>query len=175
MAMSDPRTGSGPGAAGMGAWQILGEEFWKKMAAQRIIMQAKYELPVQAVAFGEKALTLLPAYPQTVTAMKAGAPIQVVHLKEGTSYYVNGVAFVKDAPHPNAALVMLNWMFSKEGQAAVGRAAETYIVRKDVTEDWFKIAELRPGTFTFLDPPNNLDPENARKGSAFAKNIFGAQ
>ncbi|MBM2831782.1 MAG: hypothetical protein HW414_834, partial [Dehalococcoidia bacterium] len=78
-------------------------------------------------------------------------------------------------PHPNAALVLLNWMFSKEGQTAMGGAAKTYSVRRDVNENWFNIAELRPGTFTFLDPPNNLDPQNAPRGAAFAKAIFGTQ
>lgn len=175
MVLTDPRTGSGPGAAGMGAWTILGEDFWKKMATQRITMQVKYEIPVQQVAYGEKSLVLLPAYPQAVSAIQAGAPMQIVHLKEGTSYYVNGVGFITSAPHPNASLVLLNWMFSKEGQAAMSRAAKTYTLRKDITEDWFKIAELRPGTFTFLDPPNNLDPQNAPRGAAFAKTVFGAQ
>ncbi|MBM2831781.1 MAG: extracellular solute-binding protein family 1 [Dehalococcoidia bacterium] len=174
--MSDPRPGQGPGSAGISAWStVLGEEFWKKLAAQRVTLHIRYEIPVNQVTFGEKAIAIFPAYSQSVAAIKAGAPMQIMHLKEGTSYYVNGVGFIANAPHPNAVLVLLNWMFSKEGQAAMGRAMETYTVRKDVSEDWFKIAELRPGTFTFLEPPNNLDPESSKRGGVFGKTIFGAQ
>lgn len=45
------------------------------------------------------------------------------HLKEGT--YITGgsggVALIKNAPHPNAAKVGLNWLLSREGQMAYQR------------------------------------------------------
>ncbi|MBM2832711.1 MAG: Ferric transporter ATP-binding subunit [Dehalococcoidia bacterium] len=172
MVMTDGRTGSGPGASGLWAWTTLGEDFWKKMAAQRITLQARYDIAVNQVAYGEKSIALFPAFSRTVAAIKAGAPVQIVHLKEGTSYYINGIAFVKNAPHPNAALVVLNWMFSKEGQAAIGKATDNYSVRKDLAEDWLRIPELNPGTFTFQEPPNNLDPEASPKGAEYAKKLF---
>ncbi|MBM2831716.1 MAG: Ferric transporter ATP-binding subunit [Dehalococcoidia bacterium] len=171
--MTDPRTGSGPGASGVWVFMPLGEDFWKKMAAQRITMQVRYDLAVNQVVYGEKALVLFPAFSRTVVAIRAGAPLQIVHLKEGTSYYLNGVVMVKNGPHPNASLVFLNWLFSKEGQIVVGKALGNYTIRNDVVEDWMKIPELNAGTFTVMEPPNNLDPEASKKAAEFAKNVFG--
>ncbi|MBM2832527.1 MAG: Ferric transporter ATP-binding subunit [Dehalococcoidia bacterium] len=175
LVMTDPRTGSGPGASGMWIWMTLGEDFWKKMAAQRVTFQVRYDLPVNQVAFGEKSGVIFPAITRLTAAIKAGAPLQIVHLKEGTSYNIRGVSFIKNAPHPNAALVLLNWMFSKEGQAAVCSALESNSVRKDLTPDWLRIAELRPVAYTLVEPANNIDLEGPRKGAEFTKKIFGAQ
>ncbi|MBM2832385.1 MAG: hypothetical protein HW414_1437 [Dehalococcoidia bacterium] len=175
MVMTDPRQGSGPSTSGLYIWMILGEDFWKKMAAQRITQQVRYDVVVNQVAYGEKPVGVFPASSRTVSAIKAGAPIQIVHFKEGTSHNVRSVGLIRNAPHPNASLVLLNWMFSKEGQAAIGRATDNFTIRKDITEDWLRIAELRSQTFTLVDPPNNIDLEGPRKGTEFAKKIFGAQ
>lgn len=173
MVMTDPRTGSGPGASGMGQWMSLGEDFWKKIAAQRVTIHVSYDLPINQLAFGEKSVAIFPTFSRTVAAIKAGAPIQIVHTKEGTDWFLNGIILVKDAPNPNASMVFLNWLFSAEGQKTVGPVLENYSIRTDVVQNWHKIAELVPGTFTLLPSPSNLDLENPRKGAEFTKKIFG--
>ncbi|MBM2831718.1 MAG: putative binding protein component of iron transporter precursor [Dehalococcoidia bacterium] len=175
MVMNDPRTGSGPGASGLGAWTILGEDFWKKMAAQRITLQASYGVQIDQLVHGEKSVGLFPSYSRTVAAIRAGAPLKIVNLKEGTSIYVNAVMVVKNAPHPNASLVFLNWLLTKEGQIVMGKVLENSSMRTDVVEDWWKIAELRPGAYTVLEPPNNLDLETPKKGVDLATKLFGAR
>lgn len=176
IAMTDPRTGSGPGATGLSFWMtVLGEDYWKKLATQRIALQIRYDLAASQTAYGEKSLAIFPSSPLAVAAMKSGAPLQIVHFKEGTSYALNGVAVLKNAPHPNAALVLLNWLLSKDGQAAICKALESYTLRKDVNENWFTIAELRSGTFTMLEPPNNLDPQAGSKGASFGNTAFGVR
>lgn len=173
IAMTEARQGSGPGTSGMFVFSSLGEEFWKKMAAQNITMHVSYDLPVSQVALGEKWITLFPAFSRTIAAIKAGAPVRITHLDGGTSYYINGVNLVKNAPHPNAALVVLNWMFSKEGQAAIGRGADNYTVRKDLKEDWIRIPELNTSTFTLMEPANNSDLTGPKTGTDFATKVFG--
>lgn len=173
MVMSDPRTGSGPGASGLGFWSAkLGEDFWKKMAGQNIMLYIQYGPVVDAIVHGDKAVAVFPAYSSTTTAIRAGAPIRIVHLKEGTSYPLQGIVPIKSAPHPNAAMVLLNWYFSREGQAALGVALDSYTVRNDVTESWLT-PDLNPKNFTMLEPPNNLDPTVAPKAAELAKTIFG--
>ncbi|MBM2831349.1 MAG: extracellular solute-binding protein [Dehalococcoidia bacterium] len=175
IAMTEARQGSGPGTSGMFIFSSLGEEFWKKMAAQRIPMHVSYDLPVSQVALGEKYMALFPAFSRTVAAIKAGAPVQIAHLEGGTSYYINGVNLVKNAPHPNAALVVFNWMFSKEGQVEIGKATDNYTVRNDVQENWIRIPELNLATFTLLEPANNSDLAGPKKGTDFATLVFGAR
>lgn len=176
MSMTDPRTGSGPGATGIAAWmKITGEDYWKKMAAQRIALHTNWTLVVDQVVHGEKVIGILPAYSRVVPPIRAGAPIRIINLKEGTDYFVNSINLTKNAPHPNAALVLMNWIFTREGQAAIGKATENSSIRNDVTQDWIRIAELRPGSYTLLPQPSNLEPEAGKNGAAFAKSIFGAQ
>jgi iron(III) transport system substrate-binding protein len=175
MAMHDPRQGSGPATSGIGIFRSLGEDFWQKMAAQDITLHARFDLPVSQVVNGEKSLSIWPPYSRTIIAIKAGAPIRIVHLDKGTSAYVNAVNIVKNAPHPNASLVLLNWMLSREGQAAIGKAVENYSIRKDVNEDWITIPELNTATFTLLETPNNIDPAITADATEFSNKIFGPQ
>ncbi|MBM2831435.1 MAG: Extracellular solute-binding protein [Dehalococcoidia bacterium] len=121
-----------------------------------------------------RAVAIFPPFgTRLVDAIRAGAPVQIVHLKEGTPDFLYGVSLIKNAPHPNAAMVFLNWLLSKGGQATAGKALENYVVRKDVVEDWFKVAELRPGAFSWLEPSPSLDLQIPKKGADFAKKIFG--
>lgn len=176
MVLTDPRQGSGPGATALGLWSTLTpEDFWKKLATQRVLLQVRYDSVVSQVVYGDKAIGLFPAYANTISAIKAGAPLKIVHLKEGTSYYLSGIVFVKNAPHPNAAMVLLNWMFSKEGQTALSKGLDNYSVRQDLTETWLRVPELNLGTFKLVEPANNLDADAGKKGADFGKKIFGAQ
>ncbi|MBM2831717.1 MAG: extracellular solute-binding protein family 1 [Dehalococcoidia bacterium] len=175
MVMTDPRSGTGPGTSGFFAWMTLGEEFWKKIAAQRPNLQVNPEIPTQQTVSGEKLLAIFPNFLRVTAAIRAGAPLRIVHFKEGTSYYVTGVALIKNAPHPNAALVFLDWMFSKEGQEAIGRTANLYTLRKDVKDSWIAVKELFPENFKALEPPNNIDIEGNAKAVEFSKKIFGAR
>jgi hypothetical protein len=42
------------------------------------------------------------------------------------------MGIMKAAPHPNAALVFINWYLSKEGQEAVGKIQRQGSIRRDV-------------------------------------------
>ncbi|MDO8635304.1 MAG: hypothetical protein Q7R34_03535, partial [Dehalococcoidia bacterium] len=42
------------------------------------------------------------------------------------------ISLIKNAPHPNAALVFVNWMATKEGQEVYTKAVGITSVRKDV-------------------------------------------
>lgn len=172
LVMSDPRTGSGPGTSGLGFWSgKLGDDFWKKMAAQNIILQIVYQAVVDPVVHGDKPVGVFPAYSSTTAAIRAGAPIRMVHLKEGTSYPLQGIALIKNAPHPNAALVLLNYYFTREGQMTLQRALDSYTVRNDIVESWL-LPDMNPKNFNMLEPPNNLDPTTTKKGTDLGKAIF---
>jgi ABC-type Fe3+ transport system substrate-binding protein len=59
-------------------------------------------------------------------------------IKEGLSGS-NGfgtVAIMKNAPHPHAAKVYINWLLSKEGQELYGRALTQGSRRFDVDTQW---------------------------------------
>ncbi len=81
-----------------------------------------------------------------IPVIQEGAPIKLLTLKEGFPVSPIPVAFLKDSPHPNAAKVFMNWMFSPEGMKLFSETALTYSFRKDVPDaappnarmDWTK-------------------------------------
>ena len=64
-------------------------------------------------------------------------------VKEAVSGGFGLVCLFDHAPHPNAARVFVNWIASKEGMAAYGRAIAQAPVRNDVAVDWLE-PELLP-------------------------------
>ena len=63
-----------------------------------------------------------------------GAPIRVVTMKEGEIVSGISMAVIANAPHPNAAKVLINWVLSQEGQSVVGKGLSALPVRKDVPD-----------------------------------------
>ena len=75
------------------------------------------------LAVGKFALAIAAPISDIMTAEKQGLPIGIFQpgqFKEGVNMTVaaGSAALLKNAPHPNAAKVALNWLFSREGQIA---------------------------------------------------------
>lgn len=84
---------------------------------------------------------------------QAGAPIGWALLKDGGYTTVGSavIGIVKDAPHPDAATVFLNWLLSKEGQALVTPYVSAPSWRNDVsTEGLNPLLLPEPGRKYFL-------------------------
>jgi iron(III) transport system substrate-binding protein len=79
---------------------------------------------------------------------KEGVPVQqVLRLPDldGTVAVGNGlVAMFKNAPHPNAAQLAVNWLASKEGLEVYARASQWPTTRNDIDEASFVPAEAIP-------------------------------
>ena len=72
---------------------------------------------------------------------KEGLPVQTVRSLAdlpGTVAVGNGlVALLKDAPHPNAAQLFINWLASREGLELYARAIQWSPTRNDIDEQSF--------------------------------------
>lgn len=64
--------------------------------------------------------------------MQNGATIKPLDLKEGYLSKPMKWALMKNAPHPNATKVFINWYLSKEGQTLITKETDTESVRNDV-------------------------------------------
>ena len=76
------------------------------------------------------------------------APVPMKHFKEGVAITSGGgaVSLMDRAPHPNASTVFLNWLLSREGQAAWQRAVPLPSRRTDISKSELKpFIVLRPG------------------------------
>lgn len=112
----DPKA---PGAGGV--WfevmlDKLGREFHDKMAAQALVMSRVQTESYQRIGRGEMPM-FIPFNTSAYEQLK-GLPIKVVVPDEGTPYVVFVFAMLRDAPHPNAAKLFMNYALDRTAQEA---------------------------------------------------------
>jgi iron(III) transport system substrate-binding protein len=92
------------------------------------------------LAQGRFAVSIFPGSDEIDAAIKQGLPVAIVDdrkMKEGfpVSAAWGSVVAMNQAPHPNAALVYLNWLLSPDGQIAWQKATRGNSLRTDVPKD----------------------------------------
>ena len=130
-------------SAGQGLWGFLmknkGKEFLQKLAQQELVIHRDGQQLAVGLAKGTLAVALGLSQRFVDPYIRGGLPIKVLlTLKEGLSGS-NGfgtVAIMRNAPHPNAVKVYINWLLSKEGQDLYGRALTQGSRRLDVDTKW---------------------------------------
>jgi iron(III) transport system substrate-binding protein len=93
----------------------LGREFHEKLAAQDPSFTRDPRGSQRRVARGEYPIFL----PSSLAAMKEleGLPVKTVVPSEGAVYVLYQAAMFKNAPHPNAARLFMDFLLSDEAQA----------------------------------------------------------
>jgi len=126
------------GGAGSGwfraTYRSLGLDYMKALAKQ-IVLAAKVNDPPDMVARGQYLISIGATTTRGLQLMSQGAPVNFIHPKEGSHLTTQGVSFVVNSPHPNAAMLFINWFYSKEGQDIYAVANEVISLRKDVSQD----------------------------------------
>jgi iron(III) transport system substrate-binding protein len=139
IAILDPRTpGSGESTWAF-LWKIKGEQFLTKLAAQDMLVGRNLRQLAEAVARGKSALSIGVSYYTYLPFVKSGLPVKpITTIKEGfyASTGSGNAALIKDAAHPNAAKVFVNWLLSKEGQTVFTKALGQPTRRLDVDTKW---------------------------------------
>jgi iron(III) transport system substrate-binding protein len=91
----------------------------------------KSSMTYQGVANGEYPIGL--TFEQAAfDYLKGGAPIGLIYPSEGTAITLDGSALIKNAPHPNAAKLFLDFTVSREMQDLMVNRFGRRSVRKDV-------------------------------------------
>jgi ABC-type Fe3+ transport system substrate-binding protein len=130
-------------SAGQGLWGFLmknkGKEFLQKLANQELFIHRDGQQLAMGLAKGTLAIALGLSQRFVDPYIKSGLPIKVLTtLKEGLngSNGFGTVAIMRNAPHPNATKIYINWLLSKEGQDLYGRALTQGSRRLDVDTKW---------------------------------------
>ncbi len=170
ISFSDPTTG---GAAGQ--WflvttnGILTIDFHRQLVRQEPIITRDVRQQVEWVARGKYAVVLAPYIEIVADLQKAGAPLKWISPIEG-SYLDAGntgsLAYLADAPHPNAAKAFVNWFMTREGLTIWSQASLTQTARKDVPTDFLNPELLRDPKAKYF---NSQDEELMLKGSEARK------
>ena len=139
--MSDPRT---PGS-GNSMWShmlsVKGEEYLKKLVAQRPLVSRDLRLLGENLSRGKIAVTAGIGYSELLPFIKAGLPIAPLPYPKEGLYTTGGyghLMVIKNAPHPNAATVFINWLLGRDGQEIFGRAMGVGSRRLDIETKWLK-------------------------------------
>jgi iron(III) transport system substrate-binding protein len=94
----------------------LGWEYFEKLAKQRIMQVQSSADPPKKLALGERAVMADGNDYNLIQMKEKGEPVEIVYPTEGAPLIVGPSGLMKDAPNPNAAKLLLSWMFSQEGQ-----------------------------------------------------------
>jgi iron(III) transport system substrate-binding protein len=136
----DPRLGGAGLALCSYLWMTKGEGFLRKLVNQNLLIGDR-RIVSDALAKGKISITIGTTYYSFLPYIKAGLPVKSLpRMREGT-YATSGnggPVMIKNAPHPNAAKVFVNWFFSKEGQQLYDKAFGNATRRLDVDTTWLK-------------------------------------
>jgi iron(III) transport system substrate-binding protein len=184
LGLLDPRT---PGA-GASIWsylrEIKGDEFMRKLVAQKMLIGRDQRVLAESLAKGRIMLGMGLTYYSYAPFVKAGLPIAPLPIpREGI--FVSGgsgnLAIFKNAPHPNALHVFVNWLLGKEGQELYSKALGQGTRRLDVDTKWLRkfgvIAAKDNLTLDDYMKLENQSEDRIRKirepGAALARKLLG--
>ncbi len=94
----------------------LDRSWFEKLAANHPIVSQANAQAIQAVASGRATIGLDVPYHFYKAAIAKGAPFEFIFPEEGVVSIPLNEALLTNAPHPNAAKLFINWLFSPEAQ-----------------------------------------------------------
>jgi iron(III) transport system substrate-binding protein len=127
--------------------------------------------PAGIVASGERPVGANGAEYFYYKTQKQGNPIKIIYPNEGIPLVVSPVAVAKDAPHPNAAKLFSEYIFTKESQQLLADREGLYTGHPEVTypADKPKLKDLK---LLSVDA-DELEKKNAEIKKRFVE-FFGA-
>ena len=139
--MLDPRAGG----SGSSTWsylrEIKGEEYLKKLVGQKLSLSRDQRVLADILAKGKIALVIGLTYYSYAPFIKAGLPVAPLPAPKEGIYVAGGsghLVVLKNAPHPNAMKLFVNWFLSREGQEVYSRAMHQATRRLDVDVKWLR-------------------------------------
>jgi iron(III) transport system substrate-binding protein len=150
---------------------VYGWEYFRDLAKNKLHLVQSANDPAGVVASGERPVGVNGAEYFYYKMLKQGNPLKMIYPKEGVPLVVSPVAIAKDAPHPNAAKLFTEFIFSKESQQLLADKEGLYTGHPEVTypADKPKLKDLK------LLPvdADELEKRNAEIKKRFVE-IFGA-
>jgi iron(III) transport system substrate-binding protein len=112
-----------------------GMDFVKKLAAQNVHVQRGHSLLMQLVAAGELKFEIDAYHYQINEFRKKGAPLDLIIPDPMVIKEPSGIWISKRAPHPHAAALFVDFLFSREGQQVLA-GLSVLVARKDIAWDF---------------------------------------
>ncbi|MBF8265650.1 MAG: hypothetical protein HW384_1514 [Dehalococcoidia bacterium] len=129
----------------------LSEDYPTRLGQQDLKFDPSTVGAVAKLARGEAAATVFVSTMEAIQMAAEGAPIRIVDMKEGTVTDTEAMGAIKGSPHPNAAKVFLNFIYSQEGQKLLGEKIKTFPVRKGIIANVPQAIQLEPSNPLVVD------------------------
>jgi len=109
----------------------IGLDFARKLAAQNVHVQRGHSLLLQLVAAGELKFEIDAYHYQVNEFSKKGATLDLIVPDPMVVKEPSGIWIAKRAPHPHAAALLVDFLFSREGQQILA-GLSVLVARKDI-------------------------------------------
>src|SRR3982751_2445436 len=96
--------------------KALGWDYFEKLAKQGVQQLQSTTAPPKTIASGERAVMVDGNEYNMFIEMDAKSPVKIVYAKEGTPFVASPTAIFASAPHPNAARVLQNFLYTAKVQ-----------------------------------------------------------
>ncbi|HXG52341.1 MAG TPA: extracellular solute-binding protein [candidate division Zixibacteria bacterium] len=150
---------------------LYGWDYFRDLAKNSLHLVQSANDPAGVVASGERPIGVNGAEYFYYKTLKQGNPIKIVYPAEGVPLVVSPVAVAKDAPHPNAAKLFMEFIFARESQQLLADREGLYTGHPAVTypPDKPKLKDLK----LLNADPDELEKRNAEIKKRFTQ-FFGA-
>lgn len=114
--------------------KALGWEYFEKLSKQGVQQLQSTTAPPKSIASGERAVMVDGNEYNMFMEIDAKSPVKIVYAKEGTPFVTSPSAIFAAAPHPNAARVLENFLFTAKIQQLAVNVGGVRSVHPDVKE-----------------------------------------
>ena len=156
-------------------YRALGLDYMRALAKQVALLAGTNDVP-DAVVRGQYPISIAASPARGRQLVQEGGPVRFIQPKEGSHMAVQGVEFIANAPHMNAAKLFFHWFYTREGQSISAPKTNAISVRKDVPQDYLPPDERYVDGQPFMMPaPEDFTVEKNAELSKLAEEIFKQQ
>src|SRR5256885_7818442 len=114
--------------------KALGWDYFEKLSKQGVQQLQSTTAPPKTIASGERAVMVDGNEYNMFIEIDAKSPVKIVYAKEGTPFVASPTAIFANAPHPNAARVLQNFLYPAKVQRLAVTRGGTRSVHPDVKD-----------------------------------------
>jgi len=114
--------------------KALGWDYLEKLSKQGVQQLQSTTATPKSIASGERVVMVDGNEYNMFIEIQAKSPVKIVYPKEGTPFVTSPTAIFADAPHPNAARVFQNFLYTAKAQQLVVNEGGTRSAHPDVKE-----------------------------------------
>src|SRR5438477_934247 len=114
--------------------KLLGWDYLEKLSKQGVLQLQSTTATPKSIASGERAVMVDGNEYNMFIEIDAKSPVKIFHPKEGTPFVTSPSAIFAEAPHPNAARVLQNFLFTAKIQQLTATEGGTRSLHPDVKD-----------------------------------------